>query len=331
MSRTIRATRDDVRRLLAAHAALPLEDHERAMTNETLRFVTEEPRCAERTLAIGHLTGSAWIVDSARTRTLLTPHRKLGKWLQLGGHADGDLDLFAVALREAAEESGLTQLRPVSGALFDVDRHWIPARRAESAHWHYDLRFLIEADPAEPLVRSDESHDLAWVEIARMSDYNPEESMLRMARKTQAGRDAPAESVRRLLWCSPKRDKIPASHPARLTVGEREAPPPEERMIDERDRAGGELAGLLFSGHVGRQRTQRDGFPDQDGARVRGRSVPLQTQGRGEGEKQRERHHHAGQPAASAEAAVVPAQQDQDAGAGQQRDRGEKGALPLRG
>jgi 8-oxo-dGTP pyrophosphatase MutT (NUDIX family) len=186
MTRTA-ATRDDLLRLLAAHKALPLEAHERAMTEDTQRFVAAEPRCAERALAIGHLTGSAWIVDASRSRTLLTHHRKLEKWLQLGGHADGDLDLLAVALREAAEESGLTQLRPLSLALFDVDRHWIPPRRAESGHWHFDLRFLIEADPAEPLVVTDESHDLAWVEIARMSDYNSEESMLRMARKVLGG------------------------------------------------------------------------------------------------------------------------------------------------
>lgn len=178
------ATRDDVLALLRAHAQQALDPHEAAMTQEMLRFVAAEPECAERTLAVGHLTGSAWIVDASRMRTLLTHHRKLDKWLQLGGHADGDLDLLAVALREAREESGLTRLRPVSPALFDVDRHWIPARKTDPGHWHYDLRFLIEADPGEPLVVTDESHDLAWIEIARMAEYNPEESMMRMARKT---------------------------------------------------------------------------------------------------------------------------------------------------
>ena len=175
--------------LLRAHAKQPLDPHESAMAAEMIRFVTEEPRCAERSLAVGHLTGSAWIIDAARTRTLLTHHRKLDKWLQLGGHADGELDLLAVALREAREESGLARLRPIGTGLFDVDRHWIPPRRGEAGHWHYDLRFLIEADPDEPLVVTDESHDLAWIEISRMADYNPEESMMRMARKTrtQAG------------------------------------------------------------------------------------------------------------------------------------------------
>ncbi len=173
--------------LLRAHAGRELDSTERAALAEILRFVETEPRCAERSLAVGHLTGSAWVVDPSRTRTLLTHHRKLGKWLQLGGHADGDLDLAAVALREAREESGLTRLRPVCAAVFDVDRHWIPERKAEPGHWHHDLRFMIEADPSEALVITKESKDIAWVEIARMADFNPEESMLRMARKTSAG------------------------------------------------------------------------------------------------------------------------------------------------
>lgn len=176
--------RDSVLALLRAHAAKPLDAHEAAMAADMIRFVETNPNCAERSLQIGHLTGSAWIVDRERKRTLLTHHRKLNKWLQLGGHADGELNPLAVAMREANEESGLKRLRVVSEMIFDVDRHLIPARKAEPDHWHYDIRFMIESDPDEPLLISDESHDLAWIEIARMADYNAEESMLRMARKT---------------------------------------------------------------------------------------------------------------------------------------------------
>lgn len=156
------------------------------MTKETIRFVEAEEACLWRTCLPGHLTGSAWIVSPDRRRVLLTHHRKLGKWLQLGGHADGDPDLLTVALREAREESGLTRLRPLSAEPFDVDRHWIPERKTEPAHWHFDLRFLIEADPDEPLIVTHESKDLAWVEIARVAELNSEESMRRMVRKTAA-------------------------------------------------------------------------------------------------------------------------------------------------
>jgi len=179
--------RELVLTLLRAHAAKPLDAHEAAMAADMIRFVETHADCAERSLTIGHLTGSAWIVDRERKRTLLTHHRKLGRWLQLGGHADGDLNLLAVARREAEEESGLTRLHVVSEAVFDIDRHLIPERKTEPDHWHYDIRFVIEADPDEALLISDESHDLAWIEIARMADYNAEESMLRMARKTLAG------------------------------------------------------------------------------------------------------------------------------------------------
>ena len=173
-------------RLIRAHAARPLEAHEGAMTIETMLFVEAHADCLLRTCVPGHLTGSAWIVNRDRTRTLLTHHHKLDKWLQLGGHADGDGDLLAVALREACEESGLTHLRAVSTEIFDLDRHWIPPRKTDPGHYHYDLRFLIEADETEPLTISNESKALAWIDVARVTSLNPEESMARMVRKTVA-------------------------------------------------------------------------------------------------------------------------------------------------
>lgn len=156
------------------------------MTAETLRFVQTHTDCLLRTCAPGHLTGSAWVVSPNRSRTLLTHHLKLEKWLQLGGHADGDGDLLGVALREAREESGLTRLRAVTAEIFDVDRHWIHPRKSEPGHFHYDVRFLLEADPEARLAISSESKDLAWVEIDRVSALNPEESIARMVRKTRA-------------------------------------------------------------------------------------------------------------------------------------------------
>ena len=170
--------------LLRANTGKPLDSHEAAMTAETLRFVESEPDCLLRSCVVGHLTGSAWIVSPDRTRTLLTHHHKLDKWLQLGGHADGDGDLLAVALREAREESGLGQVCALSSAIFDLDRHWIPPRKTDPGHYHYDLRFLLEADPTAPLLISNESKALAWVELARVTGLNPEESMARMVRKT---------------------------------------------------------------------------------------------------------------------------------------------------
>lgn len=129
----------------------------------------------------GHFTGGAWLVSADGLRTLLTHHRKLDRWLQLGGHADGDTDMAAVALKEAEEESGLTDLS-VEGGIFDLDRHWIPERRDVPGHWHYDVRYVVRANGSEDYVVGDESLDLAWREIAPIAT-DTDESLGRMARK----------------------------------------------------------------------------------------------------------------------------------------------------
>lgn len=131
----------------------------------------------------GHFTASCWLVDRSGTRVLLTHHRKLDRWLQLGGHADGDRDLARVALREAEEESGLAGLM-VEPEMFDLDRHWIPERGDVPGHWHYDVRYVVRAGDNEDYVVSDESHDLAWREIVQIAeDPASDESMRRMANK----------------------------------------------------------------------------------------------------------------------------------------------------
>jgi len=146
-------------------------------------FVATRADAAERSLRFGHLTGSAWLVDGGGTRVLLTHHRKLDRWLQLGGHADGDVDLARVTLREAEEESGLPGL-VVEAEIFDLDRHEIPARGSEAAHWHYDVRYVVRATASEAFVVSDESHALAWCDIAALAaDETADESLRRMARK----------------------------------------------------------------------------------------------------------------------------------------------------
>ncbi|UXI70727.1 NUDIX hydrolase [Tahibacter amnicola] len=143
----------------------------------------ECPDAARRELETGHLTGSAWLVSADGERVLLTHHRKLGRWLQLGGHADGDVDLANVALREAEEESGLQHLS-ADPELFDLDRHWIPDRGDTPGHWHYDMRYVVRCSGSESFAVSEESLDLAWRDIRAIADdTQADTSLRRMATK----------------------------------------------------------------------------------------------------------------------------------------------------
>lgn len=161
----------------------PADPEERRMHEAITDFVKEHAECFERSLPVGHVTGSAWVVDRERTHVLLTHHRKLGRWLQPGGHADGNPDVLEVALREAREESGLERVDAVAEEIFDVDVHLIPARGREPAHHHYDVRFLLEADSSAPLVIGEESHDLRWVPVRQVQTLTRERSVLRMLEK----------------------------------------------------------------------------------------------------------------------------------------------------
>ena len=154
------------------------------MRDRIARFLSEHDDAYERSCVSGHITASAWIVDRTRTHALLTHHRKLDRWLQLGGHVDGDRNPSDAAMREAREESGLVSLRLIVKGIYDLDVHRIPERATEPAHDHYDVRFAFEADAGEPLIVSDESHDLAWVPIGGLAAYGCDESVLRLARKT---------------------------------------------------------------------------------------------------------------------------------------------------
>ena len=157
---------------------------EAAVAGQFLELLSDPHDPFLRQRLAGHFTGSAWVVSADGARTLLTHHRKLDRWLQPGGHADGDVDLAGVALREAQEETGVAGLRLEDGAIFDLDRHWIPMRGQVPGHWHYDVRYLVRAGVDEGFVVSAESHDLAWRDISVIAaDPGVDPSMRRMAGK----------------------------------------------------------------------------------------------------------------------------------------------------
>jgi len=174
--------------LVAAYARrFPAEE---AVAARFADFVRTHSDCFERACVPGHVTGSAWLVSHDRAEFLLTHHRKLGRWLQLGGHADGDTDAARVALREASEESGIVglSLAAIDGRVqpFDLDAHEIPARPGEPAHVHYDVRFLVIAPPGARLALSGESLALRWFRADAPLAVEHDESVARLAAKARA-------------------------------------------------------------------------------------------------------------------------------------------------
>ena len=174
---------DLLARYRSAHA------EEAACVDRIEALVEQHADCFERSCWAGHVTASAWVLSPDGRRFLLTHHRKLGRWLQLGGHCDGDPDVAAVALREAREESGLGQLRfayagdgPVP---IDLDVHPIPPRGAEPAHDHHDVRFVLVATPGETISVSDESHALEWFAMDALEDVAGDASVLRLGLKVR--------------------------------------------------------------------------------------------------------------------------------------------------
>jgi 8-oxo-dGTP pyrophosphatase MutT (NUDIX family) len=158
---------------------VPADAKEAADLAEILAFLDRHPDPFDRRILEGHLTGSAVVLSASGDRVLLLHHRKLGRWLQPGGHAEpGEGNAEAVALREAREETGIQGLRlhPSAPRPLDVDVHPIPARGDEPAHQHLDLRYLVVAPgDGAPRLDSAEAQALrwfAWEELATL-DLDP--------------------------------------------------------------------------------------------------------------------------------------------------------------
>ncbi len=162
--------------------------NEIATIDRIRKLIRDEERCFHRDCFPGHVTSSAWIISRESGRALLTNHRKLGRWLQLGGHADGEVDVLASARREAEEESGLSDFRilPQGGGceILDLDIHEIPARASEPLHQHHDIRFLLDVSEAQSIRHQEiESREVRWFSSGDVIARFDEEGLLRMARK----------------------------------------------------------------------------------------------------------------------------------------------------
>lgn len=170
-------------RLGDAWAAIaPVEDAEqRAARDAMRRLLAERPDPMHRGERPGHLTGSAFVVDATGRRALVLLHTKLGIWVQPGGHADGDANLVAVALREAQEETGIEGLR-IHPVAVDLDVHRVDPPK-EDAHDHYDVRFLVLAPANAVVAANHESQDHRWVTAGELSALGVDAGLERLARR----------------------------------------------------------------------------------------------------------------------------------------------------
>lgn len=174
--------RNQLRNLLEQYEPTAEEvHHKQAM----LAFLAAHEDAFERSLKIGHFTASAWLVSKDGLQALLLHHAKLDMWVQPGGHADGESDLCAVAVKEAQEESGILGIIPMHDQIFDIDIHAIPASSQIPSHDHYDVRFLLKVMTDEQCIQNHESKELRWISVDAMDLPTEQRSVIRMFEKWQ--------------------------------------------------------------------------------------------------------------------------------------------------
>ncbi len=153
-----------------------------------IALISSTDQCFEREyFNPGHLTASAIIVNRSKTKVLLTHHRKLDMWLQLGGHADGHPVLMDVALMEAHEESGLDNIKPLTDEVLRIDRHIFPAQPHKDVpeHYHHDFMYLLQADTEDDYNVSHESNALRWVTFDEAKDMVNDKAIKQTIKKLQ--------------------------------------------------------------------------------------------------------------------------------------------------
>jgi 8-oxo-dGTP pyrophosphatase MutT (NUDIX family) len=178
--------REDLLAELASHA--PSDAHEAELLAWMRRFVAGPADPFARENPEGHITASAIVARPDGSEFLLLYHRKLGRWLQPGGHTEySDTSAFDAALREAGEETGIAELRaPLGRTILDVDVHTIPARGKDPAHHHFDVRFLlttsadVDRDAAE-----DSERPMKWRRLEEARKAGADASLMRALEKAR--------------------------------------------------------------------------------------------------------------------------------------------------
>lgn len=165
------------------HQYSPSNDREQQSLQQIISLIEHHNDYLSRHHFVpGHITASAWLVDQTQNKVLLTFHKKLKKWLQLGGHIEDETDVATAALREAKEESGLAHIKLLSNNIFHVDVHEIPERKNEPSHYHFDICFLFQTSEQQ-FQLSDESLELRWFDKNEINDFSFDDAVQNMFHK----------------------------------------------------------------------------------------------------------------------------------------------------
>jgi 8-oxo-dGTP pyrophosphatase MutT (NUDIX family) len=164
----------------------PPNAQEASFKTQMLDLFSEGKIAFERKREAGHFTASAWVLDPHSKSVLLILHSKINKWLQPGGHADGNQDLLEVAKKELMEETGVNGVELIKTTIFDLDIHTISAHKGIPEHLHYDLRFIFRGNSNASLEINHESKDIQWVPLDEIPDLvGNDDSICRMVEKSK--------------------------------------------------------------------------------------------------------------------------------------------------
>jgi len=166
----------------ALEAYVPYDEAEACEKQVMLDFLASHPDALSRENKVAHFTATAWIVNRERTKVLMVYHNLYNSWSWVGGHADGDEDLFRVVKKEIAEETGLTRLIPLRDGIYSLRiipvEHHVKKGKYVNSHLHLDVEYLFEADEADVVrVKEDENSGVGWLPIDELDLYVSEVNM----------------------------------------------------------------------------------------------------------------------------------------------------------
>ena len=177
--------RNNLIRLLDNYSTQSAE--ELVYKRQIYNFVQNHDDCFDRSCILGHITASSFLLDYDLNKVLLMHHKKLGIWLQLGGHCDGVSEVASVALKEAQEESGIKMIELLYDGIFDLDVHLVPIFGSEPAHYHFDIRFVAKVSEPGLVIRpNSESIDMRWFPISGNNLPTKDNSIIRMFKKVSS-------------------------------------------------------------------------------------------------------------------------------------------------